>query len=49
MRKTIYFDKYWDETWPDPGELERYFLGPPGRQWFYANGNDSAGLNVEGC
>lgn len=47
MKKHIYFDDFWGD-WPDPKELEHYFLAPPGQEWFFASGNDSAGLRVEG-
>jgi Immunity protein Imm1 len=48
MRKHVYFDRLWDWRWPDPNELERYFLAPPGKEWFYEGGNDSASVTAEG-
>lgn len=48
MRKSVYFDTYDGSGWPDPRELERYFLAPPGQRWFFETGNDSAGLWAEG-
>jgi len=48
MRKRAYFDRLWGSGWPKPEQLEPYFLAEPGREWFYRDGNDSAGLSVEG-
>ena len=48
MRKRTYFDSRRRTGWPQPKELERYFLAPPGKEWFYAGGNDGARLSVEG-
>jgi hypothetical protein len=48
MRKSAYFHKFWGTGWPSLQELEPYFLGPPGDQWFHKSGNDSAGFDAEG-
>jgi hypothetical protein len=48
MKRHIYFDSRWGSAWPKPEELERYFVAKPGHEWFYQDGNDSAGLRVEG-
>lgn len=48
MRKWAKFDKHWGPGWPDPNVLGRYFLAPPGKEWFYSGGNDGARLVVEG-
>ena len=48
MRKRSYFDLFDHWTWPDPKELERYFLAPPGQRWTFETGNDSWGLSLEG-
>lgn len=48
MRKRTYFDPLPREGWPDPKELEPYFLAPPGQEWSYAGRNDSWGLSAEG-
>jgi hypothetical protein len=49
MRKHAYFDVFVGPGWPDPSELERYFLGPIGQRWtFFRTRNDCWGLSVEG-
>jgi hypothetical protein len=48
MRKWAKFDRHWGPGWPDPKALERYFLAPPGKEWFYSEGNDGARLVIEG-
>jgi hypothetical protein len=48
MRKRVYFDRFWGSYWPDQKELERYFISPPGKEWFYTGGNDGARLSAEG-
>ena len=48
MKKEVYFDRMWEERWPEPAELQSYFLAPPGHEWFYANGNDGAFLSAQG-
>jgi hypothetical protein len=47
MKKRAYFDTHWGAGWPDPGWLQRYFLGP-GALWTFDSGNDSWGLDAEG-
>jgi len=50
MKKTAYFASEWYERWPAAHELERYFLAPPGRQWFGGPGRtDTAGFRAEGA
>lgn len=34
--------------WPNPKDLEPYFLAPPGKEWFFHLKNDNAGLSLEG-
>ena len=48
MRRHVYFDEFWGDFWPPPKALESYFLAPRGKEWFYAGGNDSGGLSLEG-
>ncbi len=48
MRKRTYFASRRREGWPEPSEIERYFLAPPGQRWFFDTGNDSGGLSAEG-
>jgi len=48
MKKSTYFASRPSEGWPDPKDLERYFLGPPGERWFFETGNDTAGLDAVG-
>ena len=48
MQKSIYFDKFDADAWPELWELEPYFLAPKGKEWFYTGGNDSAGFDVYG-
>jgi hypothetical protein len=48
MRKSTYFASRPSDGWPDPKELERYFLAPPGQRWFFETGNDSGGFSGEG-
>lgn len=48
MQKWAYFASRRFKGWPELRELEPYFLAPPGKQWFDAGGNDTAGLHAEG-
>jgi Immunity protein Imm1 len=48
MRKHAYFASRPIEGWPSPGDLEPFFLNPPGRRWFFETGNDTAGFTAEG-
>jgi hypothetical protein len=48
MKKEVYFDDFDGFFWPDPKELEPYFLAPPGERWTFDTGNDSWGLDLEG-
>ena len=48
MRKRIYFDRWRQYGWPAVSEIKPYFIAQKGREWFYAGGNDSAGIYIEG-
>src|SRR5919108_5926116 len=48
VRKYIYFGEFDRPDWPDPSELEHYFLDPTGDAWPHEDGNDSWGLHAEG-
>ena len=49
MLKEIYFDRFDAKSWPNPSELERYFLAPPAQRWTFETGNDHWGLSVKGA
>jgi hypothetical protein len=49
MKKGTYFASRRQTGWPDPIELQRYFLAPPGQRWFFETENDSAALFAEGA
>jgi hypothetical protein len=48
MRKSRYFASRASKGWPDPKELEHYFLAPPGHRWFFETRNDSGSFTAEG-
>jgi len=48
MRKEIYFDRFDGKFWPDPKELEHYFLAPAEKRWTYDTGNDQWMLRLQG-
>lgn len=48
MRKSTYFASRPSDGWPNPKDLERYFLAPAGQRWFFETENDSAGFDAEG-
>jgi hypothetical protein len=48
MRKRTYFAELGGFDWPDPTELERYFLDETGASWPVRGGNDEWGLSAEG-
>src|SRR5262245_41604489 len=48
MRKEIYFDRFEGDSWPDPTQLQHYFLDPPATRWTFETGNDHWGLDVYG-
>lgn len=48
MRKRTYFASRRREGWPEPDELEPYFIAPPGKRWFFETRNDGAVLVAEG-
>ncbi|HZP75534.1 MAG TPA: Imm1 family immunity protein [Pseudolabrys sp.] len=48
MKKRAYFASENYDGWPEPTEIEDYFLAPPGQEWFYEGGNDTAGFNADG-
>ena len=49
MKKDTYFASSFRNGWPEPKELEPYFLGPPERRWFFETRNDGAILTAEGA
>jgi hypothetical protein len=49
MRKRTHFGPHHHEEWPDPKDLEYYFLAPPGQRWFFERRNDSAALWADGA
>lgn len=48
MIKSTYFDNFSGSGWPDPSQLQPYFLAPKGKEWSYRGGNDHWGLDVQG-
>ncbi len=48
MKKTAYFASESIDGWPRPRDIERYFLAPPGQEWFYEGNNDTAGFQADG-
>jgi hypothetical protein len=48
MQKNAYFASRDIKGWPKPQDIERYFLAPPGRRWFFETGNDGAGFHAVG-
>ena len=48
MEKSTYFASRPSTGWPDPKDLERYFLAPLGQRWFFETGNDGAVFTAEG-
>ena len=48
MIKRSYFDQFDGPGWPEPKQLERFFIAPRGQEWSYKGGNDSWGLSAEG-
>jgi hypothetical protein len=48
MKKSTYFDALPRDGWPEPKQLERFFVAPKGREWSYRGGNDSWGLDAQG-
>ena len=46
--KRALFDTHWGAGWPDVKWLQPYFLAHPERNWPFAGGSDSAGLDAEG-
>jgi hypothetical protein len=48
MRKWCSFPSCDLESWPAPGDIERYFLEPPEENWCFDIGRDSAGFSLEG-
>jgi len=47
--KSTYFASRRNQGWPNPKDLERYFLAPPGQRWFFETGNDGASLRAHGA
>ena len=48
MLKRTDFGEYEHKGWPAPKTLSRFFLAPPGQEWFNYWGNDTAALSIEG-
>lgn len=48
MKKQAYFASQRRQGWPAPEELERYFLAPPGKRWFFETRNDGGNFSAEG-
>jgi len=48
MRKSIDLGLHDQNGWPNPKELEHYFLGPQGYYWSGEDGSDSAALWAKG-
>ncbi len=48
MNKTAHFASRRFDHWPRPDEIEHYFLGPPGRRWFFETRNDTAEFGGDG-
>jgi hypothetical protein len=48
VKKRIYFDAFDGPGWPDPKQLQHYFLAPPEKRWTFNTGNDSWGLDAQG-
>jgi hypothetical protein len=48
MIKSTHFANFDRAGWPNPRELEPYFLAPRGKEWSYEGGNDSWGLDGQG-
>jgi hypothetical protein len=49
MKKRVHFGPHRHDEWPNPKELEHYFLAPPGQRWFFERRNDSAALWGKGA
>jgi hypothetical protein len=49
MRKHTYFDVFDGPGWPQPNQLEPFFLAPKGKEWSYKGGNDNWGLKADGA
>jgi len=48
VRKTAYVASQQIDGWPQPQEIEHFFLAPQGQEWTYAGGNDGWTLTIEG-
>lgn len=48
MKKTAYFAGETMEGWPRPEDIKHYFLGPPGKRWFFDTGDDTAAFEALG-
>jgi len=49
MRKSTYLGSRRGNGWPDPRELEPYFLGASGQRLALETGSDNVGLAAEGA
>jgi hypothetical protein len=48
MKRDIYFGAFQHGRWPDPRELERYFIETEGGGWPTDGGNDDWGFTIDG-
>jgi hypothetical protein len=48
MRKDSNFEEFHGPGWPEPRQLERYFLGPPEQRWPIEDSGDCYGFNALG-
>jgi hypothetical protein len=49
MKKESYFASKVCDGWPEPKDIEHYFLGPPDKRWFFETRNDSGSFTLEGA
>ena len=47
-RRSSSFARIISDGWPRPQDIERYFLAPPGRRWFFETGKDLAAFEIHG-
>ena len=48
LKKSSYFDTFDGPGWPEPAQIQRFFIAPKGQEWSYKGSNDSWGLDVQG-
>jgi hypothetical protein len=49
MKKIADFGPIDRDDWPEPADIEHFFLAPPGKRWFFESRNDSAAFWLEGA